>query len=253
MEAPRAAEPGVSGALAMNSGSQRIALAAAVLAGVWVVTYWLWPAGDKNVGFSFDAPPPVPAAAEGEPAAVDASIRPSAPVAAPPPIVRGAQPSTPVGAPPMETPPAAQGRPGVVPPEFTEYQARAGDTVTSIAERVYGRRELWQAIAKANPSVDPIRLRAGQRLRIPVDPGNTQGASAATAPAPAPRNTEYIVGAGDTLSQIAQAVYGKSTLWPIILDANRDKLKSARDLRAGMRLVIPPSPEPAPPRAGAGV
>lgn len=49
----------------------------------------------------------------------------------------------------------------------------------------------------------------------------------------------YVVQPGDTLSQIAQKVYGNAALWTIIFEANRDKLSSPNLLRVGMELRIP--------------
>jgi nucleoid-associated protein YgaU len=80
---------------------------------------------------------------------------------------------------------------------------------------------------------------------VPKNPSNIQGA-------PAPRedaepanvqNAEYEVQEGDTLSRIAQEVYGESRLWTLIRDANRDRLASETSLQIGQKLRIPPKPE----------
>lgn len=47
------------------------------------------------------------------------------------------------------------------------YAVKAGDTLDSIARTQYGNGALWEAISKANPGVDPRRLRIGQELVIP--------------------------------------------------------------------------------------
>ncbi|MBI4231525.1 MAG: LysM peptidoglycan-binding domain-containing protein, partial [Planctomycetes bacterium] len=58
----------------------------------------------------------------------------------------------------------------------------------------------------------------------------------------------YTVRRGDVLSVIAQRIYGKSALWRLIYEENRDTLDSPEDLREGQVLRIPPSPaEAAPP------
>ncbi|MFG0274365.1 MAG: LysM peptidoglycan-binding domain-containing protein, partial [Phycisphaerales bacterium] len=90
--------------------------------------------------------------------------------------------------------------------------------------------------------------RAGQVLRIAVDPDNIQGVPLGAGPPPAPdaNPTEHVVADGETLSGIAQSLYGKSSLWRVIYDANRHLLETPQDLRPGMRLLIPPAP------AGAG-
>jgi nucleoid-associated protein YgaU len=49
----------------------------------------------------------------------------------------------------------------------------------------------------------------------------------------------YIVQAGDTLSDIAQKLYGDSRHTDAILQANRAQLRSEQDLRPGMMLEAP--------------
>jgi len=48
------------------------------------------------------------------------------------------------------------------------YEIVAGDTLRRIAARVYGRADLWARIAKANPGLDPRRLRVGQVIALPA-------------------------------------------------------------------------------------
>ena len=49
----------------------------------------------------------------------------------------------------------------------------------------------------------------------------------------------YTIEKGDTLSAIAQRVYGKASHWQRIFEANRDQLSSPDDIRTGMQLRIP--------------
>ena len=49
----------------------------------------------------------------------------------------------------------------------------------------------------------------------------------------------YHVVSGDTLTKIASKFYGDSGKWDVILDANKDRLASPRDLKVGQTLVIP--------------
>lgn len=49
----------------------------------------------------------------------------------------------------------------------------------------------------------------------------------------------YRVQVGDTLSKISQRMYGDSSLWLRIYNANRDKLGDKDDLRVGQQLAIP--------------
>jgi nucleoid-associated protein YgaU len=52
----------------------------------------------------------------------------------------------------------------------------------------------------------------------------------------------YTVQAGDTLSSIAKLVYGRSGLWTLIFEANRDLLSDPAKIRPGQVLRIPPQP-----------
>ena len=50
----------------------------------------------------------------------------------------------------------------------------------------------------------------------------------------------YTVKAGDTLSMIAEKVYGDAAKFEVIFEANKDILKSANDIKVGQELKIPP-------------
>jgi tetratricopeptide (TPR) repeat protein len=49
----------------------------------------------------------------------------------------------------------------------------------------------------------------------------------------------YTVRAGDTLSRIAGSIYGDSTLWKKIYEANREQMKTESDIKVGQMLTIP--------------
>ena len=50
----------------------------------------------------------------------------------------------------------------------------------------------------------------------------------------------YTVKAGDTLSVIAEKVYGDAAKFDVIFEANKDILSSADDIKVGQELKIPP-------------
>jgi LysM repeat protein len=66
----------------------------------------------------------------------------------------------------------------------------------------------------------------------------------APAPVAAPQSnapaTSYTTAPGDTLWGIAQKLYGRGDRWPVIYDANRDKIASPQTMAVGIQLVIPP-------------
>lgn len=88
-----------------------------------------------------------------------------APASAPAP----ASPSPPVTPPPAVQPPAPAPAPLQPPPERT-YRIQAGDTLQSIARKVYGTSRGWERILEANRQViaSPTRIRAGVLLKIPA-------------------------------------------------------------------------------------
>jgi len=49
----------------------------------------------------------------------------------------------------------------------------------------------------------------------------------------------YVVQSGDTLSDIAQAMYGDAGRWPEIFEANKDKLSDPNLIHPGQELRIP--------------
>ncbi len=157
---------------------------------------------------------------------------------------------------------------------FTVYTVRSGDTFEGIAKRQLGRSSRWVDLAQANPLVDPMKLRVGQTLRLPLPApdeatesdtataiaaldetetdetptaaGIADAASALTTPAAPqlpelPEPVTHTVRTGDSLSTIAARYYGDSTRWRAIFDANRDVLDDPHAVRAGVTLTIPPA------------
>ena len=151
-------------------------------------------------------------------------------------------------APPPSPGPAPQAPPPAPPDAQATYTVRAGDTLGSIAQSRYGSATAWQAIASANPLVDPTRLRVGQTLRMPELPSlaatgeRTDGDTPATLPPPTPA-VSHRVRSGDALSTLAARYYGDSSRWRVIFNANRGVIgDNPNALRVGMELEIPPKP-----------
>jgi nucleoid-associated protein YgaU len=225
----------------MEDRASRVIFALAVLVVVWIVVYWLWQPGGS--------------AAVSDVGVLDARDAADAPLDT---VERGIVD-------PLNAPAGRRGgaetervapveRDGVLiePPLFREYTVREGDTFQRIAAREYGRSTLWTVIARANPLLDPNRLRAGRVIRVPVDPGNVQGreiqpgedipSAEAEQPVEAASVIEYRVQRGDTLSGIAQRFYGSSRWTDFLFQSNRDRLSSPGSVRIGQTLVIPPKP-----------
>jgi len=49
------------------------------------------------------------------------------------------------------------------------------------------------------------------------------------------------VQAGDTLSRIAERIYGHPKYWRLIYEANRQQIDTPDKIRVGMKLTLPPA------------
>lgn len=161
---------------------------------------------------------------------------------APVPAPAVTRPAVPVA--PVETAVVSRPERDVAPPaDGGTYVVQSGDTLERIAERLYGDRNRWQAIAQANPRVDPIKLRIGQELRLPEA---SELARRPDAVVPVQGEIAYVVRSGDTLSSIAKQFYGDPNAWRIIFNANQEQIgRNSNRIRAGMKLQIPAAPQPA--------
>ncbi len=134
------------------------------------------------------------------------------------------------------------------------YVVVAGDTFEGIAKVQLGSGTRWVDLAQANPLVDPLKLRIGQRLRLPVieDPapdalsdadGDTPGAPPTDEALPSPPpGVTHVVRTGESLSTIATRYYGDSSRWNAIYAANRERVgRNPHAVKVGMELVIPPA------------
>jgi nucleoid-associated protein YgaU len=54
-------------------------------------------------------------------------------------------------------------------PSYREVEVRSGDTLIEISRRELGNPDLYHRILKANPGLDPKRMKVGQKIRIPLD------------------------------------------------------------------------------------
>ncbi len=126
-----------------------------------------------------------------------------------------------------------------------------GESLWEIAQREYGRGSLWSEIAKANPGrvQKDGTVRTGVRLLLPspaslgvkappTAPHRSTKALASKRPAGA-RASKYVVGKGETLSEIAQKVLGRASRMDEILELNKELISDPDEIRAGMVLRMP--------------
>lgn len=117
------------------------------------------------------------------------------------------------------------------------YRVRAGDTLSSIARRELGNADRWREIAKANPAVDPNRLKVGQALTLPGGKGQGSPTAAGNELAARSASRAYTVRPGDSLWTIAATQLGDGGRWREIQALNGNLNGSS--LQVGMQLALP--------------
>jgi len=128
----------------------------------------------------------------------------------------------------------------VVKEPLKTYVVAEGDDLWNIAEKFYGSGFNAYDISQANRISDSSNLEVGMKLVIPqVTPRQTTiGDISATSTSQVTYvENKYIVQPGDSLSIIAQKVYGDLLAWPSIMNANN--LSTPDSIEAGMVLIIP--------------
>lgn len=223
----------------MDHHGGKIAAGLFCLVVVWIIVFWLWTPTEAKISFS------TADAGKSDRLVGGPSVGPAPQTSDPAPISPPRTERQPEPKPVPVTPPGGRG--GVVAPEFMDYTVQPGDTFASIALKFFGSRGKADVIANANPLVDPTRIRAGRVLRIPRDPANIQGKPTVRTPTTSEETAgvarTHTVVRGDTLTGISQKYYGTIKRIDLILQANRNVLSRADDLRPGQVLKIPPAPQ----------
>ena len=131
----------------------------------------------------------------------------------------------------------------------TSYIVKPGETFLDIASKVYGDGTYVSHLMRANPKIDPRKLRAGTTIHLHpreevVPPGaravlrNTTGAPANLDP-----TRQYRVRSGDSLSVISLKLYGNANRVEKLYQLNRDAIgPNPSALKLGMILQLPEPP-----------
>ena len=123
------------------------------------------------------------------------------------------------------------------------HRVQAGETLWLIAQRYYGRGEVWRRIAKANPRLVQANgwVQVGSRLIVSFDQNEEErsGQNVSTSASKTKSDRPIRVVAGDTLSRLAARYLGAADRWPEIMAANREMLTRPEHLREGMTLRLP--------------
>ena len=138
--------------------------------------------------------------------------------------------------------------PAETPGVGTIYTVKPNDTLWDIAKAKYRLGKHWEQFAKANPGIEPSRLRVGIKLKLPPIRMESPAAGAPAAGRPHGRiireaggDRIYIVKKGDNGFWAIAAkpeVYGDGKYWDLIKKANPEA--RSENLRPGQELRIPP-------------
>lgn len=115
-----------------------------------------------------------------------------------------------------------------------QYTVEPNDSLSKIAEKIYGDIESWPILAKANNIANPNIIHVGTVLEIP----SLQMAEEMKMQM---SQTSYEVNSGDTLFIISEKMYGSGYKWKTIAQANNvGHLPNGNPLIfSGSTLVIP--------------
>lgn len=132
------------------------------------------------------------------------------------------------------------------------HVVQAGETFTSLAVKYFGHAKYTNLITKANPTVDPRKVRIGMKVIIPPAPENmTAAASPAPAPGPGtptatlagtrspsagtpitrtakappvPADRAYTIKAGEGWYTLAQRFLGNGERWTELYELNKERV-----------------------------
>jgi nucleoid-associated protein YgaU len=150
------------------------------------------------------------------------------------------------------TPMVASNTPASVSPttqpgsESRTHVVQSGETFVSIAQAIYGSSAYYPHLIRANPTIDPRRLKAGMTINVPPISDVKADVTQTSTDHPAVAldgKTEYRVASGDTLSKISLKLYGKRTEADKLYELNKTLIgPDPGKLKVGMLLKLPDVP-----------
>jgi len=124
------------------------------------------------------------------------------------------------------------------PGETKTHVVQAGDNFSTLAEKYLGNMKYASLIAKANPNVDPRKLKVGSKINVPPAPEAAATASP-TPPAgparpsatptlakaePIPAGRAYTVKDGERWYNLASRFLGKGERWTELYELNKERV-----------------------------
>ena len=127
------------------------------------------------------------------------------------------------------------------------HVVKSGESFWTIAKNEYGNASYYSHLARANPKVDPSKLKAGMRITIPskddVVPRTLSASALMSEPQTIDETRQYRVQKGDSLSVIAKKLYGRADMADRIYQANRDLIgANPSALKLNAVLTLPETP-----------
>lgn len=119
------------------------------------------------------------------------------------------------------------------------YKVHKDDTLFKISRKFYGHSSMWRNIKYANSEIESSSLRIGQDLVLPDVPVLTNINDAKLLNKDHYKKAVYEVKLGDSLYNIASALYHDGTKWRFIYEENKDEVKTIEGLNVGQVLIIP--------------
>jgi nucleoid-associated protein YgaU len=144
-----------------------------------------------------------------------------------------------------------------VPLPMRTHTVQSGETLSSISKAAYGSANFYPHILRANPGLDPVKLRPGMSINLPdardVKPAEVAKPAETAKPVEAPvlaASTgiqtpagEYRVQSGDSLHAISLRLYGKADRVERLYELNKQTIgPNPAALKIGMVLKLPEAP-----------
>lgn len=143
------------------------------------------------------------------------------------------------------------------------YTLKAGENLRTMAYQLYGDEGLYPLLVDANKDQFlKAGFRKGSTLKVPAPPETEEGfeqvedkafndtdylkweerSEGGSEEIHGPSARTYYWRKGDDLLTVAAALYGDEDLYPLLVDANEDKLILPDNLVPGRELAVPPLP-----------